>query len=54
MPTWVRWLAGGLLTACLISATTGCASERRREVRVEERQEQGEVETVGPGEMIVE
>lgn len=45
-------LAAGVLTAPLL-LTTGCADERR-EVRVTEKQERGEVREESPGEMIVE
>lgn len=52
-------LRGVLLLGILCGGTTllatGCAKEREREVvRQEERQEEGEVETVSPGTMIVE
>jgi uncharacterized protein (DUF58 family) len=49
-----RWLlALGLLAGALGLVNTGCANERR-EVRVEETQEEGEVREEAPGEMIVE
>lgn len=47
---WV-WLLGGLVGCALM---IGCSEPEKREMRVHEETHEGEVEDVGPGEMIVE
>ena len=40
--------------AGVLGAAIGCSEDKHEKVRVEERQEPGEVKDTGPGEMVVE
>lgn len=54
MCSWRRrltWLVCSLAALVLI---VGCSKHRHREVRVHEEEQRGEVESVSPGEMVVE
>ena len=54
MHHWYRGLTLMIAAAFALSLALGCSRTERKEVRIHEEQQEGEVQDVGPGEMIVE
>jgi hypothetical protein len=55
MRRWVRGLAVAVCGAAAVGGNLGCSDNEHREVRVEERTEEGEVREAGQGrEMVVD